>query len=142
MATLEKTKSCRIKASIIVLTLLSGMPAVSLAEDFGEIERFVDLMNKFFLLMDSMYVAASNPEHATLIQMNSLEDIYKEKGDLAAMVPVYRDIVQKSENPVVRRMARMRLADALKETGQSSAAIEVLRESIDDTIDEANRRKN
>jgi len=123
----------------ITLVSLSLLSTNSYAEDLGEIENFVDLMNKFFILMDSMYVAASNPEHAALIQMNSLEDIYKESDDLAAMVPVYRDAIEKSKNPVVRRIAHMRLADTLKETGKTKEAIEVLRRSIDETITNANQ---
>lgn len=124
-------------AAAVLLACLTAVPAQ--AEDLDEMSRFVDLMQNFFVLMDSMYAAASNPEHAALLQMNSLEDMYKESGNLREMVAVYRDIVNKSTNPTVRRLARMRLADALKETGQMSEAISVLKEAIDETVKESNQ---
>ena len=129
------------RVGCITLLSLAVLSPNSYAKDLSEVEGFVDLMNKFFILMDSMYSAASNPEHAALIQMNSLEDIYKERGNLADMVPVYRDAIEKSKNPVVRRIAHMRLADALKETGNTKEAIEVLRRSIDETIADANQSR-
>ena len=64
----------------------------------------------------------------------------KASGNLDEMVGVYRDIIEKSTNSTVRRLARMRLADALKETGQMKEAIDVLKQTIDETIDQANRQ--
>ncbi|HJP35510.1 MAG TPA: hypothetical protein QF901_05935 [Gammaproteobacteria bacterium] len=110
------------------------------AEEFEEMSRFVDLMQNFLVLMDSMYEAASNPEHAALLQLNSLEDLYKTTGNLNEMVAVYRDVIEQSTNPTVRRLARMRLADALKESGQVNAAIEVLKQAIDETVGQSNRQ--
>ncbi len=125
-------------AAVAVCAILTGTPAR--AEDVDQMIRFVDLMQNFFSLMDSMYDAASNPEHAALIQMHSLEDTYKQMGSLRDMVPIYREVVEQSTNPVVRRLARMRLADALKETGQQAEAIKVLREAISETVAQANRQ--
>ena len=90
--------------------------------------------------MDSLYNAASNPEHAALLQMNSLEDIYKETGNLQQMVEVYREVIAQSDNPTVTRLARMRLGDALKESGQADKAIEVLKQAIKESVEFANQQ--
>ena len=128
----------RLLAVLTMTAVLLFQPAQ--AEDLDDMVRFVDLMNNFFTLMDAMYAAASNPEHAALLQMNSLEDIYKETGNLRQMVVVYRDVIDKSANPTVRRLARMRLADALKESGQADKAIDVLREAIAESVEQANQQ--
>jgi hypothetical protein len=47
------------------VTCVALVPAQ--AGDFDEMSRVVDLMHNFFVLMDSMYQAASNPEHAALL---------------------------------------------------------------------------
>lgn len=134
----HKCKSGRLTAALAMVVLLTTQPVR--AQEFNDMIQFVDLMNEFFVLMDSMYAAASNPEHAALLQMNSLEDIYKETGNLREMLDVYREVINKSWNATVRRLARMRLADALKESGQKGEAIEVLREAIDESAQQANRQ--
>ena len=134
----HKRKTGRLTAALAMLVLVTVQPVQ--AQDFDEMVQFVDLMNEFFVLMDSMYAAASNPEHAALLQMNSLEDIYKETGNLREMLDIYRDVINKSSNATVRRLARMRLADALKESGQKGEAIEVLREAINESVEQANRQ--
>ena len=134
----HKRKTGRLTAALAMLVVLTMQPVQ--AQDFDEMIQFVDLMNEFFVLMDSMYAAASNPEHAALLQMNSLEDIYKETGNLRQMLDVYREVINESSNPTVRRLARMRLADALKESGQKGEAIEVLREAINESVEQANRQ--
>lgn len=126
------------RAALVLAMALCTAPAA--AEELDDMTRFVGLMNSFLTLMDAMYAAASNPEHAALLQMNSLEDIYKESGAARDMIPVYRDVVDRSTNPTVRRLARMRLADLLKETGEREQAIAVLREAIDDTVRHANEQ--
>ena len=134
----HKRKTGRLTVALAMLVLVTVQPVQ--AQDFDEMVQFVDLMNEFFVLMDSMYAAASNPEHAALLQMNSLEDIYKETGNLREMLDIYRDVINKSSNATVRRLARMRLADALKESGQKGEAIEVLREAINESVEQANRQ--
>ncbi|MBT8446863.1 MAG: tetratricopeptide repeat protein [Gammaproteobacteria bacterium] len=125
-------------------TLAAGALALSLsappvaADQFDDMSRMVGLMGGFFDLMEAMYDAASNPEHAALIQMNSLEDLYKGRGEHAAVIPVYREILQASRNPTVRRIAYLRLADALKETGHPEEAIKVLRESLKESVASTN----
>lgn len=126
--------------AMMFLISVTVVPSAAAAEDFDKMSQFVGLMQNFFVLMDSMYEAASNPEHAALLQMNSLEDLYKASGNLREMVDVYKDIIAKSTNPTVRRLARMRLADALKETGQMAEAIEVLKHAINETVEQANRQ--
>lgn len=131
-------QQCRAIFAAALLSCAIAVPAH--AEDIDEMTQFVGLMQNFFLLMDSMYTAASNPEHAALLQMNSLEDMYKETGNLREMVTVYRDVIKQSSNPTVTRLARMRLADALKESGQMSEAIAVLKEAIAETVEHANQQ--
>ncbi len=142
--TKQKQPATRKRSNVVIamafLISVAGIPVAAAAEDIDQMSQFVGLMQNFFTLMDSMYTAASNPEHAALLQMNSLEDLYKASGNLREMVVVYRDIIEKSTNPTVRRLARMRLADALKETGQMTEAIEVLKHAINETIAESNRQ--
>lgn len=131
------SRRCR---GLLAATVIAFAPApVVYAEDLTQISDFVDLMQNFYGLMDAMYAAASNPEHAALLQMNSLEDLYKETGDQRQMVEVYRGVIEHSENPTVRRLAQMRLADTLKETGQMKEAISVLRSAIDESVRQANQ---
>lgn len=99
--TVRKRSSAVVAAAFVACVTV----APAQAEDFDQMSKFVGLMQNFFILMDSMYQAASNPEHAALRQMNSLEDLYKETGNLRRMVDVYRDIVEQSTNPTVRRPA-------------------------------------
>ena len=134
----HKRRGRRLTAALSIMLVLTVQPVQ--AQDFDDMIQFVDLMNEFFVLMDSMYAAASNPEHAALLQMNSLEDIYKESGNLREMLDVYREVIDKSANPTVRRLARMRLADALKESGQPGEAIKVLKEAIDESVQQSNRQ--
>lgn len=118
-------------AGAIALVVSAG-PAP--ADEIEDMSRFVGLMGGFFDLMGSMYEAAENPAHSALIQMNTLEDIYKERGEHARIIDVYRQVLTEARNPVVRRIAYLRLADALKETGQSAEAVTVLQQSLQETV--------
>ena len=121
-------------AILITGSLQSG---TVMADEFTEMTRMVGLMQNFFGLMESVYDNASNPERAALLQMNTMEDIYKERGQHAEMIPVYRKMLSETKQPTIRRIIYMRLADTLKETGRPDEAIKLLEEALRETVEHA-----
>jgi len=127
-------------AAVAVLALGLAAPA-SQADEVEDMTRMLGVMSGFMEVMDAMYEAAKNPGHAALLQMNTLEDVYKARGEHGEVVEVYRQVLAKATNPTVRRLAYMRLADALEETGRSEEAIAVLKQGIEESVAAANAGK-
>ena len=55
---------------------------------------------------------------------------HAEAGDRAEAIVVLREAMNDAKSATVRNAAAMMLADALKETGQASEAIEVLKSAL------------
>ena len=120
-------------------TLLLGSPT-SLAQDTSDLERMnnmLSVMNEFYGLMESVHEAASNPEMAALIQMHELQEIYKNRGELREVIPIFKSVLAKSRNPTIRTMAYMKLADTMKKLGETDRAISLLESGLQESIDRA-----
>lgn len=130
----------RLGAITLVLCLL--VPASGMAQSLPDLDRMssmLTLMQSFYALMDRVHAMAESPQKSALLQMHEIEEIYKKRGEHQKAVPVYRDVLAKTHDPVVRALAYMKLADVLKQTGQQDAAIEVLREALDESLARAAR---
>jgi hypothetical protein len=101
----------------------------------------LSVMNGFYGLMESVHAAAEDPTKAALIQMHEIQEIYKKRGELRKVIPVYKDVLAKSDNPTIRAVAYMKLADTMKKLGETNEAIEVLREGLAESIQRAAAEK-
>ena len=121
--------------AVLVLAMMLGTSSVVKAQDeFEAMASMVNLMESFMDLMDSVYEMNADDEKAVLLQMHSIEEIYKEQGRHKDAVSVYRKILNDSRNPTVRNMAYTRMADVLKESGDRQGAIEVLEAALAETL--------
>ena len=122
----------------IAVALLLGLGANALAdaetEEIRRIGSFLDLMNSFYELIDAVYEVSSEPERAAIIQLHKIQEAYEESGDKARVEPVFRRVLQETDNPTIRAATYLMLGDLLKETGRTSDAIEVLEEGISESL--------
>ena len=123
---------------IVAVALLCGFGASAQAdaetEEIRRIGSFLDLMNSFYELIDAVYEVSSEPERAAIIQLHKIQEAYEESGNKARVEPVFRRVLEDSDNPTIRAATYLMLGDLLKETGRTSDAIEVLEERIAESL--------
>ncbi len=120
--------------ALVAVTLATGSVHGDEMDDLRRMERFIGVMHGYYGLIDSIYGVSSNPDKAAILQLQKIGEIYKERGDHAESITVLTDVVEHSESPTVRNAAAIMLAEALKETGRSSQAVEVLKKALDNNL--------
>jgi predicted Zn-dependent protease len=114
--------------------LLIGTPP-ALAQDaqldqLGKMDQFLSVMQNYYELIERIHSVAASSDKSAILQLMKIEDIAKNRGDRAEAIVVLREAMNDAKSSTVRNAAAMMLADALKETGQASEAIEVLKSAL------------
>ena len=117
----------------VVLVTITGVGATFSASarppSLDQIElmsSMIGMVREYYAVVEDVHSVAADPDKAAILQLTKLEEIYKEQGDRAEAIDVLRQVVANSKSDVVRNAAAVMLADALKETGRASQAVEVL----------------
>ena len=100
------------------------------AAQVAEMRNMLNLMQQFFGIIESVHGIASDPKKAAILQMFEIEEIYKQRGERARAVDVFRTVLKETTDPTVRNATTMMLSDALKETGQADEAVAVLKDAL------------
>jgi hypothetical protein len=135
--------STRCRKAALPITFLAALvlaPPSSSAQEGIDLERMTNMlsvMNEFYGLMASVHEAARDPEMAALIQMHELQEIYKNRGELREVIPIFKGVLAKSSNPTIRAMAYMKLADTMKKLGETDRAISLLESGLQESIERA-----
>ena len=110
--------------SIVILGILTiGAPAT--AEDNPE--QFIGLMSQYLGLANQVVDTASRPEATVFLAIEGIFEIYEQRRDVNGAIGHLEDIIAKYGNdPTVRNLARLKLRDVYKESGQSDKALEQL----------------
>ena len=124
-------------ALLAALTLTSPSSPAQEGGDFERMTSMLSLMNGFYALMASVHEAARDPELAALIQMHEIQEIYKNRGELREVIPIFKGVLAKSKNPTIRAMAYMKLADTMKKLGETDRAITLLESGLQESIQRA-----
>ena len=119
---------------VFTALLLIGTPS-ALAQDaqldqLGKMDQFLSVMQNYYELIERIHSVAASSDKSAILQLMKIEDIAKNRGDRAEAIVVLREAMNEAKSPTVRNAAAMMLADALKETGQASEAIEVLKSAL------------
>jgi hypothetical protein len=75
---------------------------------------------------------------ASLVTLRSLEHLYRESGRLDALPGLYRDVLAKTQNPMLRNVAYRHLAKLQSAPANADTAIATLRQSLDENIRRVN----
>ncbi len=97
----------------------------------AQMQQFLSLMEGYYGIVEDVHRIASDPDMSAILQLQKIEEIYKERGDRADAIKVLRDVIEQTDSPVVKNAASMMLAESLKETGRASEAVKVLRAALD-----------
>lgn len=125
----------KLLAPVCLLAALAGTPAMaSEAEELHRMQQFIGLMQGYFEIIHATHAVASDPEKSAILQLQKIQDIYKERGDRAEAIVVLRRVMDSTRNPTIRNAAAMMLADALNETGQASKAVAVLEGALESNL--------
>lgn len=128
----------RLKSKLIIpfafLLTLALSPVTQAEDDIEAMSGMVNLMESFFELMDSVYAMNADAEKAALLQMHEIEEIYKQQGQHKKAVAIYQEVLKRSNNPTMRNIAYHRMADVLKESGDLSAAVDILNKALDESL--------
>jgi len=133
----------RLRKAALPITLMATLALASpssVAEENTDFERMtsmLSLMSGFYGLMASVHEAARDPEMAALIQMHEIQEIYKNRGELREVIPIFKGVLAKSNNPTIRAMAYMKLADTMKKLGETDRAIALLESGLQESIERA-----
>ena len=124
-------------ALLAALTMASPSSSAQQGGDFDRMTSMLSLMNGFYGLMESVHEAARDPEMTALIQMHEIQEIYKNRGELREVIPIFEGVLAKSKNPTIRAMAYMKLADTMKKLGETDTAIALLESGLQESLQRA-----
>jgi len=129
-----------LKSSIAII-LLSVLPYTTpvyagsnVPPEIEKMHSFLELMQKFYGIVDSMNRTSSDPTQAAIMQMFKIQEIYEQKGNKADSAEVFRQVLKDSNNPTLRNAATLMLGDILKDSGQRDEAIAVLKKGLNENI--------
>ena len=132
----------RIAAVLIAVAVpLAFTPQTVRAQspEIQEMTAFIELMQSFFGIIDSMHEVSDDPEKSAIFHLHKIQEIHEEQGDKARVVPVMRRVLNDSSSPTIRAATYLMLGDVLKEAGRRDEALEVLTRGLNEAIDNADR---
>ena len=122
----------KIVSVLCVTAMLAGSPSYAQqGPDLQTMQQFISLMQGYFDVIHATHAVAADSEKSAILQLQKIQDIYKERGDRAEAITVLRKTMEVTSNRTIRNAAAMMLADALNETGRASQAVEVLQSALD-----------
>ena len=129
-----------LKNSSCLVFLLSALAAPIASAQQPQVEQlemmkqFIGVMQGYYALIEQVHDIASDPEKSAILELQKIEDIYKNRGDRAEAIVVLRDVVETSPSPAVRNAAAFMLAEALNETGRAGEAVKVLQDTLNKNL--------
>jgi len=128
------SKRLKLMCSIpLLLVSLQFVHADNLAE-IDMMQKFMGLMQDYYGIIDVVYETSRDREKSAILQLQKIMDIYKERGDGAEAIVLFQSVIKKTKSYTIRNAAALMLSDLLKETGQSSKAVNVLKEALEDNL--------
>jgi tetratricopeptide (TPR) repeat protein len=100
----------------------------------GKMEQFLSVMQGYYELIEVIHGVSSDPDKSAILQLQKIEEFYKQRGDRAEAIAYMRKIVDTTNSPVVRNAASMMLSEALNETGRATQAVEVLKAALEKNL--------
>jgi hypothetical protein len=76
----------------------------------------------------------NSPVFQTVRNLHELERLYLIDGRAQEIIPMYRDLLQRTENPAVRQFAYQRIARYELKPGDVGKSITTLRQSLDENL--------
>ncbi len=137
---MRKTPIQTMRASLLsLLLLLVSALTTTLAyadtnEDLGRMQSFIELMDGYYGVIESVQAISADPDKSAILQLQKIEEFYKNRGDRAEAISVMRDVLKRAKSPTVRNATAVMLADALNETGKTSEGINVLKEALNENL--------
>jgi len=130
--------------STIAIVLLSILPYTSsiyaeanVPPEIEKMHSFLELMHKFYGIVESMNRTSADPTQAAIMQMFKIQEIYEQKGNKADSAKIFRQVLETSDNPTLRNAATLMLGDILKDSGQKDEAIAILKNGLVENIKRA-----
>ena len=82
----------------------------------------------------AMHGPMMGPRGAAIRDMLALEHLYRAQGHIDAVATLYRDVLARSQDPLLRNFAYARLARAELAPRDTVAAIRTLRQALDENL--------
>lgn len=116
--------------------ILAFTPAANAqsADDLRTMQTFLDIMDSYFGIIESTYEISSDVEKSAIFQLQKIQEVYEERGEKARSIDVFRDVLNKTDNPTIRNAVYMLISDTLKETGRTDEAIQILQQGLSENI--------
>jgi hypothetical protein len=75
--------------------------------------------------------AAKDPSASVLLDLTSLEQMYRDNGREKDVPALYRDVLARTNDPVVRHLAGQRVAQLEWQNGNKDAAVEQMQKNLE-----------
>lgn len=120
------------RASLVLAAalLLPGPSAIGAEPGMEELSRFLDFVQRYYALLDSVHTVAESPQRTSIMHLQKMKEIHEDRGDSAAAADALREVIADSSDQTVRNAARMMLVDVLRDTGRASEALRVIDEGL------------
>ena len=137
---MNKLRSDWSPRALVLVIALAIAPTVGWAQDdwqnrdLQQMHTVLDLMTKFFGIIENMHEVSSDAERAAVFQLFKIEEIYKERGERAQAIRIFEQVLEESDNLTIRNAAYLMLGDALKETGRTDEAVAALQRGLQENL--------
>jgi len=126
--------------ALVLVIALAIAPTAAWAQDdwqnrdLQQMHTVLDLMTKFFGIIENMHEVSSDAERAAVFQLFKIEEIYKERGERAQAIRIFEQVLEDSDNLTIRNAAYLMLGEALKETGRTDEAVAALQRGLQENL--------
>ncbi|MEM8983451.1 MAG: tetratricopeptide repeat protein [Pseudomonadota bacterium] len=130
----------RFAVTVAMAVALATPASAQSAREVAQIQSFLELVERYYQLIESTYQISDNPEMAAILQMQKIQEAYEDTGNKALAQDVFRRVLKESGNQTIRNAAFLMLGDSLKETGRTEEAVEVYQRALEENVKKAAAR--
>lgn len=130
----------RFAVAVAMAVALATPASAQSAREVAQIQSFLELVERYYQLIESTYQISDNPEMAAILQMQKIQEAYEDTGNKALAQDVFRRVLKESGNQTIRNAAFLMLGDSLKETGRTEEAVEVYQRALEENVKKAAAR--
>ena len=103
-------------------------------EKLGKITSLLKVMDNYIQITQEFYGIASDQERAAAFAVMEIKSVYEKSGNRKDAIKELTDLLDKTDNRTIRNIIRFQLLDLYKQSKNTEAAIENLRNIINENL--------
>ena len=104
------------------------------SEELGKITSFLKVMDNYIRITQEFYGIANDRERAAAFAVMEIKSVYEQGGNRQGAIKELTDLLEKTDNRTIRNIIRFQLLDLYKQSKNTQAAMENLRNIINENL--------